>query len=149
MTQANNKNDQNGFTLIELIVSMGILGVLFALTSLTITRLPSANAQTNSLDLLISDLRSEQTKAMTGYGGLGYGISFSDTSYTLLSDNFLVSLDPNLEFTNDQFPLEKIQFSTGSGEFVNYLSGQDNIGIKNKLTGEVKTVRINKYGAAY
>lgn len=152
----------NGFTLIELLVSMGILLVLLAITAINITRLPSSAAQSSSYDLLVSDIRSQQTKAMSGFASSSFGIHFEVTSYTLFqgttyspgdSSNFVVNLDPNLSFSGSLFPTDPsgshVVFTSGSGDVAAYIAGNDSIEIKNNATGDVKTLRINKYGATY
>jgi len=153
-----------GFTIVELMVSMGILTILFALTTINITRLPSSTSQTSSYDRLVSDLRSQQTKAMVGYnsatgatGGSAYGIYFyfdaaanSYHSYILFTgpnyssgtDYYPVDLDPNLTFTGITFPDLQVVFATGSGD-----TASGSASITNSLTGEVKTLKLNKYGA--
>lgn len=151
---------QKGLTIIELMVAIGILLVLFALTTINISRLPSSAAQSSGYDLLISDIRSQQNMSMTR--GLSYGVEFEGTSYILFtgtsfnpadSNNFIVNLDPNLSFTGSSFPTNAngsyVVFSVGTGDFANYISGHDSISITNNATGEVKQVRINKYGATY
>jgi prepilin-type N-terminal cleavage/methylation domain-containing protein len=149
----------NGFTIIELMVSIGILAVLFALTTINITRLPSSASQSSSYDRLVSDLRGQQTKAMVGYnsvtgatGGSAYGVYFDVTanSYTLFAglnysggtEYYTVDLDPNLTFTGITFPNSQVVFAIGSGD-----TASGSASITNSLTGEVKTLKLNKYGA--
>src|SRR4030042_5132924 len=160
-----NRRFQKGLTLIELLVAIGILLILFTLTTMNLSRLPSSTAQSSGYDLLISDLRSQQTKAMSGYNsdagaisGNAYGVHFESTSYVLFRgsayspsdvDNFLVTLEPNLSFTGSTLPTSNgnsIVFSQGSGDIANYISGQDGISLSNSFTGDVKVIRLNKYG---
>ena len=147
---------RQGFTVVELMVSMGILLILFALTTINLTRLPSSASQSSSYDRLVSDLRSQQTKSMTGYDSSPYGIHFENTSYTLfagsdytsdVSSYYVVALDPNLTFTDITFSNPQAVFEAGSGDIAGYLMGSDSVSITNTLTGEVKTLRLNKYGA--
>ncbi len=151
---------KKGFTIIELLVSIGILTILFALTTINITRLPSSASQSSSYDRLISDLRGQQTKAMAGFNpatgattGSAFGVYFDATtnSYTLFTgsnysagdaNNFKVDLDPNLTFTNITFPSSQVVFAAGSGDTV---SG--GASITNTLTGDVKILKLNIYGA--
>jgi prepilin-type N-terminal cleavage/methylation domain-containing protein len=156
---------KKGFTIVELMVSIGILTILFAFTTINITRLPSSAAQSASYDRLISDIRSQQTKSMTGYdssvtpvGGVSYGVHFETTSYTLFtgtnyspsdSTNYVVELDPNVTISATDFPSSQIVFTPGSGDVFGYLSGSDSVSLSNSTTGEVKTLQINKYGATY
>ena len=151
-----------GFTIIELMVSIGILTILFALTTINLTRLPSSTSQSSSYDRLVSDLRSQQTKAMVGYNqatgattGSAYGVYFdtSDPSknkyilftgvnYTGGTEYYPVDMDPNLTFTGITFPDLQVVFATGSGD-----TASGSASITNSLTGEVKTLKLNKYGA--
>lgn len=156
---------KKGFTVVELMVSIGILTILFAFTTINVTRLPSSAAQSASYDRLVSDIRSQQTKAMTSYdpaatpvGGKYYGVHFETTSYTLFTGtnyspsdtaNYVVELDPNITVSATNFPNSQIVFTAGSGDVFGYLSGSDSVSLANSTTGEVKTLQINKYGATY
>lgn len=148
---------QRGFTLVELMVSIGILLILFALTTINITRLPSSTAQSSSYDRLVSDLRSQQTKAMVG-SSTSYGVHFETTSYTIFtglnyspgdSSNFVVSLDPNLTFASITFPASQVVFLPGSGDVSGLTGGSTySVSISNSSTGDPpKVIKINKYGA--
>jgi type II secretory pathway pseudopilin PulG len=152
-----------GFTIIELMVSMGILMVLFALTTVNITRLPSATSQSAQLDILMSDIKHQQTLAMAGSTGGGivseiFGVHFEETTYTLFRGvsfsstdpyNFTVELDPTLTFTNVTWPAGNIFFEKGSGDVIGYSENGDSFSITNSITGDVREVRLNRYGASY
>lgn len=148
----------NGFTIVELLVSIGILTILFALTTINITRLPSSASQSSSYDRLVADLRSQQTKAMVGYNSAAYGVHFETTSYTIFTgsnyssgdtNNYKVDLDPNLIFTDVKFPSSQVVFVAGSGDITGYVAGSDSVSIANSLTGDIKILKLNKYGATY
>ncbi len=130
--------NENGLTLVELIISIGILGIIFALTTINLTRLPSATNQATTYDLLIADLKSQQTKAMTAGGD--FGIAFTSTSYTFIPSGFVVNLEPELSFTSSQ----TISFAGGTGEIT-----PTEVTISNSFTNENKVIRLNKYGATY
>jgi prepilin-type N-terminal cleavage/methylation domain-containing protein len=147
-----------GFTLVELMIVIGIILILFGLSWINFTSLPSrATLQTDSV-ALINDLRSQQMLAMTGDTGVGgtqsdyYGIHFETTTYTLFkgdtytpgaSGNFTIDLgNANLSFTGVSFSGNVIIFTKGSGEMA---SGQ--FSITDALSGTVKTTKLNKYGA--
>lgn len=148
---------ERGFTLVELTIVIGIVLILFGLSWINFTSLPSrATLQTDSV-ALINDLKSQQMLAMTGdTGGSGvesdYGIHFESGSYTLFkgntytpgaSGNFSVDLgNANLSFTNITFPNSIIVFAKGSGEMA-----PGEVSITDALTGNVKTIKLNKYGA--
>lgn len=145
-----------GFTLVELMVSMGILVLLFALSSVNVSQLPSNTLQETNLDILISDIRSQQTLSMSS--GFSYGIHFESDGYTMfkgntytqgLPTNTVVPLDQGIVFTDITFPDSTIIFSPGSGDVSNYISGQDSFSIKSDATNKTTVVKINKYGATY
>lgn len=157
----NHKNEkrQSGYTLIELIVVMGILTVLFGFTTINlggVTRLTSVN---ETVDMLIADIRNQQAKAMTGSGdgtsGSSYGIYFQTDRYTLFrgttyssqnTTNFTVELDQNLNFVNDTFPNSTLIFLQTSGEISGYAAGNATIAIGNTAGNEQKTIRVNQLG---
>ncbi|QQG41731.1 MAG: type II secretion system protein [Candidatus Woesebacteria bacterium] len=141
---ANDKlqNTNNGFTVVELMLSIGILAILFALTTINLGRLPSSSAQSATIDVLISDIRAQQTQAMAG--NIDFGIHFDSTSYTLTPSNFVVDLDPGISFSNVTFLGGDLNFSAGSGETT---SGA--FSIVNDQINQTTVVNINKYGATY
>jgi prepilin-type N-terminal cleavage/methylation domain-containing protein len=144
-----------GFTVVELMVSMGILAILFALTVINLGRLPQTTSQSGVIDTLISDIRAQQTQAMSTNSS--FGIHFESGSYTLFSGNsyiqgdsanFIVTLDPGLTFTTT-FPGSAMIFLPGSGDISGYLSGSDSFTLSSSQVGVVKTLNINKYGGSY
>lgn len=146
-----------GFTITELMIVIGIISILFGLSWINFTSLPSrASLQTDSVTL-INDLKSQQMLAMTGDTGVGgsesnYGVHFETTTYTLFKGNtytpgavgnFMVELgNANLSFTDVTFSGNKIIFTKGSGEMTPV-----QFSITDALTGTVKPIKLNKYGA--
>ena len=134
-----------GFTVVELIVVMFIVLTLFGLTWINFTPLPSRTSSQASASVVLADIKSQQTQAMSGEQESDYGVRFESTNYILLPDNFSVSLeDVNLAFTDVTLPDSTITFTKRSGE-----TTPGSFSITNNLTGEVKTFRLNKYGATY
>jgi prepilin-type N-terminal cleavage/methylation domain-containing protein len=147
---------RHGFTLIELLVSMGILAILFAIATINISPLPSNTLQTTNLDILLSDIKSQQTQAMTN--DAFYGVYFGSGSYTLfkgasytqgLSTNTVINLDSGIVFSNVSFPNSVVVFSPGTGDVSGYSPGADSITIKSSVTNKLTVIRINKHGATY
>jgi len=145
-----------GFTLIELIVSIAILAVLFALTTINISPLPSNTLQTTNLDTLLSDIKSQQAWAMSN--DAPYGVHFESASYTLfkgnsytqgLFENTVINLDSGIVFSDVTFPNSVIVFSPGTGDIAGYTMGVDSFTIVSSVTGKATVVKINKYGATY
>lgn len=145
-----------GFTIVELLVSMGILAVIFAISTITLSTIIPNTSSSTSTDTLMSDLRSQQTMAMSNDSY--YGVHFETNSYTLFKgntydpsnvSNFSVALDPTVTFANITLPGNQIVFTPGSGDVAGYLGGFDSFQIKNIQTGKTTDLRINTYGATY
>lgn len=154
---------QKGFTLVELMVSLAILLVLFALTSVNLTRIPSSSNMEATYQTLVSDVKYQQTLAMAGATGntsdsQNFGVRFESNRYVLFTgavynpsdpSNFSINLDPPLSISTISFPGGVMVFSKGSGEILDYSPGNDFVSLVNGITGEIKTLRLNKNGASY
>jgi prepilin-type N-terminal cleavage/methylation domain-containing protein len=130
---------EKGFTLTELVVTIGLLLILFTFSSLNLLGTIRRPTEAGIYDVLISDVRSQQIKAMTGKGD-GYGISFTSNSYILTPDNFTVDLPDGYTFTTTP----QVVFEEGTGE-----TTQVSILLQETRSGETREIRINKYGATY
>lgn len=148
---------ERGFTLVELTVVIGIVLILFGLSWINFTSLPSRATLQTSVISLINDIKSQQMLSMTGdTGGSGvesdYGVHFETITYTLFkgdtyipgaAGNFTIDLEnANLSFTGVSFPGNVIIFTKGSGEMT-----PGEFSITDALSGTVKTIKLNKYGA--
>lgn len=153
-------NNQEGFTYPELIVVMGIVAMLFGFITINLFGIQRKASLDTAIAILISDLKSQQIKAMVGDTGGGinptsHGIYFESDRYILFHgdsysptdpSNFPISLERSIEITNVAFSDAVILFSTGSGEINNFVSGLNTIIIKNIAGSEQKTITINKFG---
>ena len=144
----------NGFTLIEMLVVIGILLTLISLTTISLTRIQSRVNLTTTVNDFIADLREQQTRAMVGDTGTGlapdnFGIHFDANSYTLFegtyyatgSANFAPSL-PSVVQISSTFSGGNILFSKGSGE----ANSTGSVTFTNTASNEQKTIILNKYG---
>lgn len=153
------KLTQKGFTLVELLVVMGVFVTLFAVSTVALTGLiPKANVVT-AHQTLLSDLKNQQLKAMVGDtngsgDGSAYGVYLESDRYTLFvgpaynpdsADNIEVLLSPGMSIQENTFPSSSIIFLENSGE----VSGHDELNSSFKLvnsTGEEHLIDINKLG---
>jgi type II secretory pathway pseudopilin PulG len=149
-----------GFVLIELAVVFGILAVLIGMSTINIFGSRRKATVTASLDTLVADLRSQQTKAMTGTGDSGglppaYGVHFETNQYVLfrgasysaaLSSNAVIPLDSRVNFTNILFSNGNVIFASRSGEYIGYELGHDAVSVRQIDSGDLKTIQINQYG---
>lgn len=151
---------QKGFTLIEILLVMAIISILFAISIVNLNTLQQNTYQNTSEELLLSDLKLQQLKSMTGDNNNSstfetFGIYFGNNSYTLFRgatysaadvENFTIELNPNLTFSNVEFANSQIVFEKNSGEIIGFTDGSDTITINNSITGTNAVITLNKYG---
>lgn len=133
-----------GFTLIELLLVMGVFAVLSAFAVISLNRPQTQSALDGTAYTLIADLKNEQLKAMTRSSG-SFGLQFNAQSYTLLNDNFTVTLDTNLSLSTT-FPSSQLVFSRLSGEVSGFVNGSNTITLTNTASSESKTITVNRLG---
>jgi prepilin-type N-terminal cleavage/methylation domain-containing protein len=144
---------QRGFALIELMLVIGIMGILLGIVTINLAKVQRNTSLAAATETIISDLKSQQLKAMngsseTGTSGDSYGVSFDGTNTYVLfrgaskasnpSTNMPVKLDSLITIS-----AASVVFAQKSGELTTPLS----ITITNTAGGEQKTLQINKYGA--
>jgi prepilin-type N-terminal cleavage/methylation domain-containing protein len=147
-----NNNKQQGFTIIELAITMGIFAIITSLVTINLLNAQHIASIDSTATTLITDLKQQQVKAMTGdTEGRGiqdsYGVHFETNKYVLFhgttytigeSSNFEVALEGSLIFTGTG----DIIFSQGNGE----RTGLGSITLKDTLTGKQKGITTNIYG---
>lgn len=144
-----------GFTLIEVLLVIGIMAVLFTVSSINLLGAKNKASLTSTINVLVTDLSQQQLKAMVGdtEGRQtldNYGIFLETNKYTLFhgvginSDltDFPVSLGDGIQITSTSFSGSNVVFTKGNGE----LSTGGIITVKNTLTDEQKTITLNQYG---
>ena len=150
---------QVGLTLVELLLVVGILGLLFSIAFISIfnVRIISTNATTTSV--ITSDLKNQQIKAMVGdTEGRGtpdnYGIKILSNQYVMFhgtnynsadTANFSVPVENGYTLSTT-FPNTTVLFASESGEIVNFQSNQNTITLTNTSSNKTKTIHFNKYG---
>lgn len=148
---------KKGFTLIEVLITAAITGVLLMFVYVNVLRPQTSSALISGANTLITDLRSQQLKSMSGDTGTieasPSGIVFGDTSYTLFSGsykqsdpkNFVVELPTNTRFSEVTFPNSMVVFATVSGEVVGFTQGADSVTIQ--WSGlATRKITLNRYG---
>lgn len=152
--QKTNSALQKGFTLPELLIVMGILAIIFTFTTPNLIHFQRKSALNTTVDTLLTDLKSQQIKAMVGdTQGSGvisdYGVYFETNRYILFrgssynpldSSNFPVNLDTSLTFTS----VSSVIFSKGSGE-VSF--APISVVLDDTTNTDQKTIQTNVYGA--
>lgn len=131
-----------GFTLLELILVMGIVSLLFVLGSLSyFSSYKSTNIET-AKSVLLADLRTQQSLAMSG--GESSGIKIDSDHYILLPGNIVIMAKDGITFNSSFSGSGEIIFARGSGIISNFTSGQDTITLTS--LGTTQVIRLNQYG---
>ncbi len=152
---------QVGFTIIELLVVIGIIATLFGLATINLVK-TQHNANVNAaVDQLLSDIKVQQTRAMTGAEdknnkGNSYGIHFTGSSYILfqgtsynISDTTNFPVSPDATSFSNTLPAamnNSIVFNQLSGEINGFVAGKNTIVVTNSAGSESRTITINQYG---
>jgi prepilin-type N-terminal cleavage/methylation domain-containing protein len=143
-----------GFTMVELLLVMGIFTVLSSIATVSLAKFERNASLSSEVNTIIPDLKEQQIKAMAGDGeGSGsinnYGVHITATSYTLFqgtyvagnSSNLVVTLPANIQLSTT-FPSSEILFAKGSGE----VTGPNTLTLTDMTNSHTKTITINKYG---
>jgi|SRR3990167_10250334 len=153
-------DSERGFTLVELSIVFAIIAFLFGFITFNLANVQKTTSINTAIDKLVSDIKSQQIKAMAGSGsngtGQSFGIYFQPDRYTLFvgttysstnSSNFIIILDSSIEFTDSTLPNNSLVFLRQSGELNGFTDGMNTIAIQNIQGSGKKTITVNKYGA--
>lgn len=144
---------RSSFTFIEVVVVMGIVSLLFAITAPDLFKLQDRNALQNTTIELTSLLRQQQFNAMNL--GVVSGIYFDTHKYTLYQGEYFISgheqnteyhLAYPLAFSSILFPNNNVQFASGSGELVGYSPNANAVTLTDTVHLLERTIRFNTLG---
>lgn len=121
---------KRGFTLVEIMVTIGIFAVLSTLTSLNFFSTYSQSNLSAAKDVLVADLKTRQANAMTGLGDTAW-----DPSQTALPSNITLTTT---------FPSNQVSFLHSSGEIGGYTAGQNTLTLSSVTDSQ--TISLNQYG---
>lgn len=149
---------KKGFTLVELLLVIGIFAILATLSSLSFFTTVSRSSLTAARDVLVADLKTAQSSAMSGEGQNGattggWGIVVNNaTTYTLFPGttydsnnplNATTTLPSDTTLTTN-FPNSQVVFLHGSGEIDNFNAAQNTLTLSG--SNSTSTIRLNLYG---
>lgn len=148
-----------GFVFIELVVVLGILSVLFGLATVNVFRLLHRPPVVASMDVLTSDLRSAQIRAMigetNGVATTDFGVVVETVRYILFAGSVYNAADganvvttlPTGVTASTTFPNGQLVFSRRSGDIAGFINGQNTITLRKSSTTEQQVIQINRFGA--
>ena len=151
---------KQGFTLIELIVVMGVIATLAAFTTTNLLGLQRHTHISTTLSTILADWYGQRSKAMIGdtQGRStidSYGIYFQTGQYTLFhgttynataTDNVIIPIESPVQVSSTTIPNSTVIFTKGSGEVSGFSSTQNSISFTNSSSNEQVTVIFNQYG---
>lgn len=152
------KKREAGFTLIEIIITLGIVLMLSGVTTFNLLHTQTAATVDSTVDTLVSDMNNQQLKAMVGVKSThpgSYGIYFMQDRYVLFWGstydvtslaNFSVPLDQGIMFTGTTFPNNALIFTKLSGEMSGYTPSNNSVTLKSTSGNSQKTITLNRYG---
>lgn len=147
-----------GFTLIELIVSIGVFVLIMGFASLSYLNIQRSSDLANQTTQLISSLRQAQALAMSGQtqdsqNNVSVGVHFESNRYVIFigsdynesdSDNIITNLPSNISITID-LPSNNLLFIAKTGEVLDFQNDHKVISIL-QTDGQQKNLTINKLG---
>jgi len=128
-----------GFTIIEALATLTVLLILMGIGYISVLGTERRAPLIATVHTLIADMRAQQTQTMAG-SEQSMGITFQSSSYTLVPQGSVTALPDNVTITPAG---SSIYFAKGSGD----VTGTTSITLTQTLTGETKTLTINRYGA--
>lgn len=149
-----------GFTLIELVIVLGISSILFGLVTVNLLRFHSNTSRQSNIDILVSDLKSQQLKAILGSTegrstNDSYGIYFMSDRYILFHgttynpndlSNFAITLPADVRIQSTTLPNNSAIFTKLSGELQSYVNGANTITVHSVNNNENTIISLNRYG---
>lgn len=134
-----------GLTTIELILTVGIIGVIFAITIPVMRTLILKNDLDVSFNVLNQDIYRAQSLARNGERDSSWGVFVQSGSITVFRGNNYVSRDQDFD---EIFTIPNAIQVTGTGEYVfSRFSGLTNPGSTTlQYAGESRTSTVNSKG---
>lgn len=83
-----------GFTLVEVLLVLGIIGVLAGLTIPLVASLPATTNLQTAAESLASQLRRAQARAVAGWNGHAWGVAFFADRATVFAGSSFSARDP-------------------------------------------------------
>lgn len=152
------RNQQSGFTLVELLVVMTILLILFGLSTVALGQPQATTSSQDTVSTLVNDLKTQQLAAMSGTVGSASsqqptGIYIQSNQYTLFtgsvynagdSYNYVFTAPTGVSFSAT-FPSSTVLFSKGDGAVSGFTAGSNTITIT--TSSGSKLITITRFGA--
>lgn len=164
MKQYNNETMYNrlhcnrGFTLIELIVSMGIFTIIMGFSFVAYLNIQKSSDLANQTTQLVSSIRQAQALAISGQTldsstSVPVGIHFEEHSYTIFigatysqaNDSNIITNLPSQITLNYTLPTANLLFTANAGDVNSFDPTKNTVTISHQ-DGKFRTINMNKLG---
>lgn len=150
----------NGFTLVEVVIVMGLMLILMAFVTQTLFRGQQRTSLTETVNLMVRDMRQQQLSVMQGdtFGDgvlADYSIRFETDRYILFPGSVYVSSNPNnrvvlypptIRSSSITFPGNILTFARGSGDVRSYSATTNSVTLFESDTNTTKVIQVNEHG---
>ena len=154
---------QRGFTLVEIVIVMGMMSILYMLSTQSLFRGIRSATLSEVTNQLHRDMRELQFRAMQGKASqsgatVDYSIRFESDRYIFYpgsvyvsenTENRVVPLDSSMQFTDISIPNQTIIFARLSGDIRNFTSGFDSVTLSDTSLQESIRIRVNERGVVF
>ena len=106
---------KNGFTLIEILISVGILGVIFGASLFASLDLYRSYLFISQRNTLITMLEKARAQSQNGINGNAHGVEITPSNFILFSGESYGTRDTSLDVI---FPVDDVIEKSGSSEVV-------------------------------
>ena len=153
------KQLKKGFTLIELILAVSILGMIIVFSSMAFSNQQNMVSLESTILEVNSAIREAQNKSISQtqdtVGDANHGVYFTSTSYTVFKGNSYTSNNPTnftrnfgsgIYIININIPNSVLIFDRLTGRQTNYSATLNTLNFST-FDNDIKSVTINPYGA--
>ncbi|MBX4198175.1 prepilin-type N-terminal cleavage/methylation domain-containing protein [Candidatus Parcubacteria bacterium] len=144
---------RSGFTILELMIVMGILGLLSYITITTFSLFNTTQALNRDVQLIVTSLEEARSKTISSDDSSQYGIHFATTTITLFKGSSFNSADPlnQIVFLNTTNRVSAITLAGGVKDVIfsrisGDVSGSGTVVISSARASSTKTVTIYATG---
>lgn len=144
----------SGFTLVELVVAVAILGILVTIPLATFSILTGQTNLNTESQKVVSALQLAKNQTLASENESQFGVHFETTQYVVFQGTTYVSTDPNNKvFSLNGTEIYEINIAGGSDVIFDRIRGTTSNGgnVKIRLTSDTsktKTIVVNSLGQA-